>query len=148
MCIIVHFWRFAALIAQTKRIGETAYPCAPSNIPNKSLRIAAAFVRKEVNPQGQANRQGRSSGNSIARCASRKMAPPGTGVLSRLAGIPVVISVYTPPGKRNLVIEASAQPLIALDSMLAKIRSFEGGRESEASILLKTRKTTAWRIPC
>ncbi|MEM6376517.1 MAG: Lrp/AsnC family transcriptional regulator [Pseudomonadota bacterium] len=63
-------------------------------------------------------------------------------VVRRLTGLPAVRAVHSTNGRWDLIAEIGAETLDALDTMLARIRRFEGVAQSETNLLLRTRRAS------
>lgn len=67
----------------------------------------------------------------------------GTSRITRqLQGLTEVRAVHSTNGRWDLIVELGTETLEALDSALARIRSFEGVQTSETNLLLSTKKVT------
>ncbi|MEM9909795.1 MAG: Lrp/AsnC family transcriptional regulator [Pseudomonadota bacterium] len=63
-------------------------------------------------------------------------------VVRRLTGLPAVRAVHSTNGRWDLIVEIGADTLDALDTILARIRRFEGVAQSETNLLLRTRRAS------
>ncbi len=61
-------------------------------------------------------------------------------ITRQLGGLPEVRAIHSTNGRWDLIVELGTETLEALDSVLARIRKFEGVATSETSLLLSTRK--------
>jgi len=62
-----------------------------------------------------------------------------TAVIARLRGIPEIRSLHTTNGTWDLIAEIGVDTLPDLDRVLGTVRSIDGIRSSETSILLASR---------
>ena len=61
-------------------------------------------------------------------------------VIRQLSGLPEIRAVHSTNGRWDVIAELGAASLEALDTVLSRIRRFEGVATSETSLLLSTRK--------
>ncbi len=61
-------------------------------------------------------------------------------IMTRLAGLPAVLTVHSTTGKWDLVAELGAATLAELDATIFRIREIDGVTTSETSLLLSTRR--------
>lgn len=64
-------------------------------------------------------------------------------ILRQLAGMSAVRSIHTTNGRWDVIIEIGTETLELLDKTLADIRRLDGIAQSETSLLLSTRKSSA-----
>lgn len=62
-------------------------------------------------------------------------------VLRQLSGLPQVRAVHSTNGRWDVIAELGTETLEALDTVLSRIRKFDGVTQSETSLLLSTRKS-------
>ena len=65
-----------------------------------------------------------------------------TPITRQLQGLPEVRAIHSTAGRWDLIVEIATDTLEALDSVLARIRQFEGVSTSETSLLLSTKRAT------
>jgi DNA-binding Lrp family transcriptional regulator len=63
-------------------------------------------------------------------------------ITRQLQGLPEVRAIHSTAGRWDLIVEIGTDTLEALDSVLARIRQFEGVSTSETSLLLSTKRAT------
>jgi DNA-binding Lrp family transcriptional regulator len=64
-------------------------------------------------------------------------------ILRQLSGLPPVRRIHTTNGRWDVIVEIGAASLEEFDEVLARIRRFDGVAQSETSLLLSTRKSSA-----
>ncbi len=66
---------------------------------------------------------------------------PGTErIMARLSGLAEVLAVHSTNGRWDLIAELGTRTLEELDSVLLRVRGFEGVLASETSLFLNTRR--------
>lgn len=61
-------------------------------------------------------------------------------IMARLSGLPEVLAVHSTNGRWDLIAEIGARTLEDFDSVLFRIRGFDGVTASETSLMLTTRR--------
>lgn len=133
-----------ALISELRRDGRASL----SDLAAR-LGIARATVRARME---RLARSGEIAGFSVVTRGDAIEAPvrglmmigiEGRGaerIMARLQGLPEVTAVHSTNGRWDLIAEIGARTLAEFDSVLFRIRSFEGVSASETSLLLSTRR--------